>query len=59
MKKVKPEPIPILVCTKKPTKGKNDGYYTVSIPLKYMIAAYEKPAAFFVFKFVGLKEEIK
>lgn len=48
--------IPELKCIKLPSKGCNDGYYQVSIPLKYMIAAYEKPAAFFVFKFIGMKK---
>lgn len=52
----KPEAIPELICTKKPTKGKNDGLYEVTIPLKYIIKACEAPAAYFVFKFIGIKE---
>lgn len=53
----KKESIPSLICTNKPTKGKNDGLYEVSIPLKYIIKACEAPAAYFVFKFIGLKNE--
>lgn len=49
------EPIPELKCIKKPSKGCNDGFYEVVIPLKYMVDAYKVPAAFFVFKFVGLR----
>lgn len=48
------EHIPELICTRMPTKGSNNGEYSVSIPLKYMIVAYAKPTAFFVFKFKGL-----
>lgn len=60
MKKVKKiEPIPTLTCTKKPDPQCNNGFYKVSIPLKYMISAYEKPAAFFEFQFIGLKGEYK
>lgn len=52
------DPIPQLLCIKKPTKGKNDGVYSVKIPLKHMVSAYENPAAFFVFNFIGIKESL-
>ncbi len=55
----KKEPVPSLSCTKKADKGCNNGMYKVTIPLKYMVAAYEKPAAFFEFRFVGMLEEFK
>lgn len=52
------EPIPELKCVRMPTKGLNNGEYSVTIPLKYMVSAYKYPAAFFVFKFVGMKGDI-
>lgn len=56
-KNKKIDPIPELTCTTMPTKGSNNGEYTITIPLKYMVDAYKAPAAFFVFKFKGLKYE--
>lgn len=44
-----------LICTKKPSKGSNDGFYEVKIPLIYMTQALEVPAAFYSFRFIGLK----
>lgn len=45
-----------LVCTKNPSTIKaNDGTYEVTIPLIYLIEAMKKPAAFYKFKFVGLR----
>jgi hypothetical protein len=44
-----------LICTKKPSKGCNDGYYEVKIPLIYMTQALEELAMYYSFKFVGLK----
>ena len=58
-KPVLSDPIPQLSCVQMPHSGANDGIYEVSIPLKYMVAAYERPAAYFVFKFVGLRMEGK
>lgn len=55
MKKVKKDPIPELKVLKKPSKGCNNGFYEVIIPLKYMVDAYKVPAAFFSFRFIGLK----
>lgn len=49
--------IPQLVCTKKPSKNTNNGFYEVSIPLSYIIKAVEAPGANFVFKFIGMKYE--
>jgi hypothetical protein len=51
------EPIPSLTCIKKPSKRQNDGIYTVTIPIAYLIKAIEVPAAFYKFKFVGLRYE--
>ena len=60
MKKfVKSEPIPSLECTQRPHKGSNDGIYEVTIPIKYLIKAVEVPAAFYKFRFIGLKGEWK
>lgn len=60
MKKYKKiDPIPVLECTKKPNPNCNDGFYKVSIPLKYIIKACESPAAYFEFQFIGLKGEWK
>ena len=47
--------VPKLVCHKCPSEGLNDGEYTVTIPLEYVLAALKAPAAYFVFKFVGLR----
>ena len=56
MKKTKKiEPVPELKCVRKPSAGSNDGMYSVTIPLKYMVEAYKAPAAFFVFNFIGMK----
>ena len=51
--------IPQLIMTQMPHAGANDGMYEVIIPLEYVLAALKAPAAFFVFKFVGLKERLK
>lgn len=51
----KSDPLPQLTCTTMPTKGLNNGEYSVSIPLEYMLDAYKVPAAFFVFKFKGMR----
>lgn len=56
---VKSEPVPTLKCVQDARSGSNDGVYEVSIPLKYMVKAYECPAAFFVFKFRGMIRNIK
>ncbi len=46
-----------LTCTKKPSSEEaNDGNYEVVIPLIYMTEAIQKPAQFYKFKFVGLRE---
>ena len=50
--------IPQLICVRMPDKGANDGMYEVIIPLEYVLAAVKAPAAFFVFKFVGMKEGV-
>ena len=52
----KSEPIPSLSCVRMPTEGLNHGEYRVRIPLNYMIKAYEVPAAWFEFRFIGLKK---
>ena len=44
-----------LWCTKKPSKGANDGYYEVRIPLVYMVEAFKTPAPYYIFKFIGLR----
>ena len=51
----KNEPIPELLVTRKPSKGLNNGEYTITIPIAYLIKAVETPAAFYKFKFIGLK----
>ena len=53
------DPIPELKCIRMPDKGANNGQYCVSIPLKYMVKAYEVPAAFFEFRFIGMKGELR
>ena len=47
--------IPSLTCSRMPSEGLNDGEYTVTIPLEYVLAALKAPAAYFVFKFIGMK----
>jgi len=56
-KKVRPETLlpAELICTKAPDKGANNGYYEVKIPLIYMTEALQQPAAFYKFKFIGLR----
>lgn len=44
-----------LWCTKPPDPGCNNGFYEVKIPLIYLTEALEKPAQFYLFKFIGLK----
>lgn len=51
--------IPKLVCLKKPDVKCNNGFYEVVIPLEYIIEACKVPAAYFSFKFVGLRGEWK
>ena len=46
--------IPKLIMTQMPHAGANDGMYEVIIPLEYVLAALKAPAAYFVFKFVGI-----
>ena len=46
-------PIPELICTKKPSKGNNDGEYLVKIPFKYMLVT--ETAASYAYKFIGIK----
>lgn len=57
MKKPKLDPIPKLTCIKKSSRGKNDGLYSISIPLEYIIEAVKTPAAYYEFKFVGILGE--
>lgn len=48
-----------LFCTKAPDEGCNNGYYEVKIPLIYMTEALKQPAAFYSFRFIGLRGEWK
>lgn len=44
---------PELICTKKPSKGNNNGKYTVKIPFKYMLLT--EIASSYAFNFIGIK----
>jgi len=51
------DPIPELICSSRPHKGQNDGIYVVRIPFKFMLVT--KEAAFYEYRFIGMREEIK
>lgn len=55
MNDLKKEPVPELLCFRKPSKGANNGMYKITIPFKYMLV--KETAAFYCYTFVGMKYE--
>ena len=47
--------IPQLICLEKPSKGRNNGYYEVTIPTAFMPQGKGCLGAYQVYRFVGLK----